>query len=105
MAGFKETHMKYKMYDNSLSSLFTRTDSITVENLLRQTAYQVQIRHRSVLAKNSLWSDWSSLIIIPAGEVIDFKDYFLYLYILKPPVPFFIRQFVGFEFVQLCSCA
>ncbi|KAM4740050.1 uncharacterized protein il12rb1 [Anableps anableps] len=38
---------------------------LIIVNLLRNTAYQVQIRHRSIQAENSLWSNWSP-VIVPA---------------------------------------
>ncbi len=47
------------------------------------TAYQVQIRHRSVQSGNPLWSDWSSVVTVPAGEVIHFMVYCLTLIALK----------------------
>ncbi|TKS74379.1 Leukemia inhibitory factor receptor [Collichthys lucidus] len=43
-----------------------QTDHLTVVNLLKDTAYRVQIRHRSHLARNPLWSDWSPVVIVPA---------------------------------------
>ncbi|XP_070816930.1 leukemia inhibitory factor receptor [Chaetodon trifascialis] len=39
---------------------------VIVENLLKDTAYQVQIRHRSNQVLNPLWSDWSPVVIVPA---------------------------------------
>lgn len=51
---------------------FIWTDRLIVVNLLKYTAYQVQIRHRSNQAHNPLWSDWSPLVIVPAGKVILF---------------------------------
>ncbi|KAE8294044.1 hypothetical protein D5F01_LYC06988 [Larimichthys crocea] len=39
---------------------------LTVVNLLKDTAYRVQIRHRSNLARNPLWSDWTPVVIVPA---------------------------------------
>ena len=52
---------------------FNPTDHVLVENLLKDTAYQVQIRHRSTKALNPLWSDWSPVVIVPAGKLPDFK--------------------------------
>ncbi|XP_031163124.1 interleukin-12 receptor subunit beta-1 isoform X2 [Sander lucioperca] len=37
----------------------------TVENLLKDSAYKVQIRHRSTHARNPLWSGWSD-VTVPA---------------------------------------
>ncbi|XP_028443755.1 interleukin-12 receptor subunit beta-2 [Perca flavescens] len=37
----------------------------TVENLLKDSAYKVQIRHRSTHARNPLWSGWS-FVTVPA---------------------------------------
>lgn len=42
---------------------------MTVENLLKHTAYEVQIRHRSIWVLNPLWSDWSPVVTVPAGEL------------------------------------
>ncbi|XP_054911595.1 interleukin-12 receptor subunit beta-1 [Poeciliopsis prolifica] len=39
---------------------------LLVVNLLKNTVYQVQIRQKSIQAKNSLWSDWSPVVIVPA---------------------------------------
>ncbi|KAK1897217.1 Leukemia inhibitory factor receptor [Dissostichus eleginoides] len=39
---------------------------VLVVNLLKDTVYQVQIRHRSTKALNPLWSDWSPVVIVPA---------------------------------------
>ncbi|XP_068599590.1 uncharacterized protein il12rb1 [Brachionichthys hirsutus] len=39
---------------------------VIVVNLLKHTAYQVQIRHRSNQARNPLWSNWSRVLIVPA---------------------------------------
>ncbi|XP_017268887.1 interleukin-12 receptor subunit beta-1 isoform X2 [Kryptolebias marmoratus] len=39
---------------------------VIVVNLLKNSAYQIQIRHQSMKAKNSLWSSWSPVIIVPA---------------------------------------
>ncbi|XP_034002276.1 uncharacterized protein LOC117495234 isoform X2 [Trematomus bernacchii] len=44
----------------------TSMHHVLVENLLKDTAYQVQIRHRSTKALNPLWSDWSPVVIVPA---------------------------------------
>lgn len=48
--------------------IFICTDQMTIENLLKDTAYQVQIRHRSIQVLNPLWSDWSPVVTVPAGE-------------------------------------
>lgn len=45
------------------------TDWVLVEDLQRQTAYQVQVRQRSMEVPNSLWSDWSSTHTVPAGNL------------------------------------
>ncbi|XP_008277613.1 leukemia inhibitory factor receptor [Stegastes partitus] len=37
-----------------------------VGNLLKHSAYEVQIRHQSTEAQNPLWSDWSAVVIAPA---------------------------------------
>ncbi|XP_014835991.1 PREDICTED: interleukin-12 receptor subunit beta-1 [Poecilia mexicana] len=39
---------------------------LLVVNLLKNTAYQVQIRQRSIQAANPLWSDWSPVVTVPA---------------------------------------
>ncbi|XP_049444769.1 uncharacterized protein il12rb1 isoform X1 [Epinephelus fuscoguttatus] len=39
---------------------------VIVVNLLKDSAYQVQIRHRSTQARNPLWSNWSSVVTVPA---------------------------------------
>ncbi|XP_010785538.1 interleukin-31 receptor subunit alpha isoform X2 [Notothenia coriiceps] len=44
----------------------TSMHHVLVENLLKDTAYQVQIRYRSTKALNPLWSDWSPVVIVPA---------------------------------------
>lgn len=44
------------------------TDQITVENLLEHTAYAFQIRYRSAWFLNPLWSDWSPVVTVPAGQ-------------------------------------
>uniref|UniRef100_A0A8D0CNG3 Fibronectin type-III domain-containing protein n=1 Tax=Sander lucioperca TaxID=283035 RepID=A0A8D0CNG3_SANLU len=48
-------------------------NNATVENLLKDSAYKVQIRHRSTHARNPLWSGWSD-VTVPAGEVIVFIE-------------------------------
>lgn len=52
------------------------TDRLTVVNLRDSTAYQIQIRHLSRRARNPLWSDWSPLVIVPTGEVIQVSGFF-----------------------------
>ncbi|XP_047192895.1 interleukin-6 receptor subunit beta isoform X2 [Scophthalmus maximus] len=37
-----------------------------VVNLLKRSAYQVQIRHRSTQVKTPLWSKWSPVVVVPA---------------------------------------
>ncbi|XP_057697635.1 interleukin-6 receptor subunit beta [Corythoichthys intestinalis] len=37
-----------------------------VENLQKNTAYQVKLRHKTTGCHNPLWSDWSPLVIVPA---------------------------------------
>lgn len=59
----------------SLFFLFIRTGHVIVGNLLKDSVYQVQIRHRSTQVLNPLWSDWSPVVTVPAGEVIDFIVY------------------------------
>ncbi|XP_034069023.1 interleukin-12 receptor subunit beta-1-like isoform X2 [Gymnodraco acuticeps] len=44
----------------------TSMHHVLVENLLKDTVYQVKIRHRSTKALNPLWSDWSPVVIVPA---------------------------------------
>ncbi|XP_023138044.2 leukemia inhibitory factor receptor [Amphiprion ocellaris] len=39
---------------------------IVVGNLLKHSAYEVQIRQQSSEAKNPLWSNWSPVVIVPA---------------------------------------
>ncbi|XP_027884538.1 interleukin-12 receptor subunit beta-1 isoform X2 [Xiphophorus couchianus] len=39
---------------------------LLVVNLLKNTAYQVQIRQRSIQAATALWSNWSPVVIVPA---------------------------------------
>ncbi|XP_029284788.1 interleukin-12 receptor subunit beta-2-like isoform X1 [Cottoperca gobio] len=39
---------------------------VIVENLLKDSDYQVKIRQRSTQAPNPLWSDWSPVVIVPA---------------------------------------
>ncbi|XP_029684184.1 leukemia inhibitory factor receptor isoform X3 [Takifugu rubripes] len=48
------------------TSLINLTYQMTVENLLKHTAYQIQIRHRSIRVLNPLWSDWSPVVTVPA---------------------------------------
>ncbi|XP_056894938.1 LOW QUALITY PROTEIN: uncharacterized protein LOC130529063 [Takifugu flavidus] len=48
------------------TSLINSTYQMTVENLLKHTAYQIQIRHRSIRVLNPLWSDWSPVVTVPA---------------------------------------
>nr|XP_020467655.1 uncharacterized protein LOC109966833 isoform X2 [Monopterus albus] len=38
---------------------------VTVVNLLKHTPYHVRIRHRSTQALNSLWSNWSPVVMVP----------------------------------------
>uniref|UniRef100_A0AAQ5ZG98 Fibronectin type-III domain-containing protein n=1 Tax=Amphiprion ocellaris TaxID=80972 RepID=A0AAQ5ZG98_AMPOC len=45
-------------------------EKIVVGNLLKHSAYEVQIRQQSSEAKNPLWSNWSPVVIVPAGELI-----------------------------------
>ncbi|CAN9500942.1 unnamed protein product [Ophioblennius macclurei] len=39
---------------------------VTIENLLKTSSHQVQIRHRCTQVKNSLWSNWSPVVTVPA---------------------------------------
>ncbi|XP_061539096.1 interleukin-12 receptor subunit beta-1 [Phycodurus eques] len=39
---------------------------LLVENLQKHTSYQLKLRHRTKVTRNPLWSDWSSLVIVPA---------------------------------------
>lgn len=48
------------------------TDQVIDVDLSKLTVYRVQIRQRSNQAPNPLWSDWSPVMIVPAGEVMDF---------------------------------
>uniref|UniRef100_A0A671V1S4 Fibronectin type-III domain-containing protein n=1 Tax=Sparus aurata TaxID=8175 RepID=A0A671V1S4_SPAAU len=49
--------------------------SVIVVNLLKFTPYQVQIRQRSSHVRNPLWSDWSPVVTVPAGDTTDFILY------------------------------
>ncbi|KAK9519475.1 hypothetical protein VZT92_022202 [Zoarces viviparus] len=40
---------------------------VIVGNLLKDSVYQVQIRHRSTQALTPLWSDWSPVVTVPAA--------------------------------------
>ncbi|KAM4575223.1 interleukin-12 receptor subunit beta-2 [Fundulus diaphanus] len=42
------------------------TQKLIIENLLKNTAYQVQVRQQSIQAENPLWSNWSPAVIVPA---------------------------------------
>ncbi|XP_056270980.1 uncharacterized protein il12rb1 [Pseudoliparis swirei] len=42
------------------------TGHVVVPNLLQDSVYQVQVRHRSAGAKNPLWSPWSEVLTVPA---------------------------------------
>ncbi|XP_075944284.1 oncostatin-M-specific receptor subunit beta isoform X1 [Anarhichas minor] len=44
-----------------------RSMYVIVGNLLKDSVYQVQIRHRSTQAFNPLWSDWSPVVTVPAA--------------------------------------
>lgn len=47
---------------------------VTVVNLLKNSAYQVQIRHKSNPSIiNPLWSDWSQEVIVPAVLEVEKK--------------------------------
>lgn len=46
------------------------TDQLIVENLLNHSAYQVQIRHQSTQAEHPLWSKWSEVVTVPAGDIM-----------------------------------
>ncbi|XP_071380690.1 interleukin-6 receptor subunit beta isoform X2 [Centroberyx affinis] len=39
---------------------------VNVVNLRKRSSYQVQVRQRSIQAKNPLWSDWSAVQTVPA---------------------------------------
>ncbi|XP_040896440.1 uncharacterized protein il12rb1 isoform X2 [Toxotes jaculatrix] len=40
---------------------------VIVVNLLRNSTYQVQIRHQSTKVQNPLWSKWSPVMLVPAA--------------------------------------
>ncbi|XP_040896441.1 uncharacterized protein il12rb1 isoform X3 [Toxotes jaculatrix] len=42
-------------------------DQVIVVNLLRNSTYQVQIRHQSTKVQNPLWSKWSPVMLVPAA--------------------------------------
>ncbi|TNN25314.1 hypothetical protein EYF80_064558 [Liparis tanakae] len=42
------------------------TGHVVVPDLLQDSAYQVQVRHRSTRARNPLWSRWSEALTAPA---------------------------------------
>ncbi|CAL8309883.1 unnamed protein product [Lota lota] len=49
-------------------------NSVLVKDLDRQMAYQVQVRQRSTQVDNSLWSEWSSTLTVPAEiQTLDFE--------------------------------
>ncbi|XP_071342100.1 interleukin-12 receptor subunit beta-1 isoform X2 [Trachinotus anak] len=39
---------------------------VFIVNLLKHSAYQVQIKQRSIQAQNPLWSEWSPVVMVPA---------------------------------------
>ncbi|KAM7011898.1 interleukin-12 receptor subunit beta-2 [Tautogolabrus adspersus] len=52
---------------NTLNSTKTNAEtSVYQVSLLSNSAYQVQIRQKSTLARNPLWSDWSPVVDVPA---------------------------------------
>ncbi|XP_028300677.1 interleukin-27 receptor subunit alpha isoform X2 [Gouania willdenowi] len=59
--------------DDSLTELWqkilkntTLEDMVNVDNLLKNSSYQVKIRHQSNQVKNPLWSKWSPVVSVPA---------------------------------------
>ncbi|XP_070688329.1 interleukin-12 receptor subunit beta-1 [Pempheris klunzingeri] len=44
----------------------TSMRQVVVVNLLKVSSYKVQIRQRSTVARNPLWSDWSPVVTVPA---------------------------------------
>ncbi|XP_071342102.1 uncharacterized protein il12rb1 isoform X4 [Trachinotus anak] len=41
---------------------------VFIVNLLKHSAYQVQIKQRSIQAQNPLWSEWSPVVMVPAAN-------------------------------------
>nr|XP_057930250.1 interleukin-6 receptor subunit beta isoform X2 [Doryrhamphus excisus] len=39
---------------------------LVIDNIQKQTSYQIQLRHQTTVARNPLWSDWSPLVTVPA---------------------------------------
>lgn len=64
------------MTNNKLLLISHETEMLIIMNLLRNTAYQVQIRHRSIKAENPLWSNWSPVLIVPAGKLMYLAAFF-----------------------------
>uniref|UniRef100_A0A3Q2YSZ1 Fibronectin type-III domain-containing protein n=1 Tax=Hippocampus comes TaxID=109280 RepID=A0A3Q2YSZ1_HIPCM len=52
------------VYDCEWSMKTTHRD-----NLQKHTSYQVKLRHRTKVTRNPLWSEWSPLVIVPAGDI------------------------------------
>ncbi|XP_034385768.1 interleukin-12 receptor subunit beta-1 [Cyclopterus lumpus] len=53
-----------KRTTNTTSTLFMC--HVIVADLLKDSVYQVQVRHRSTQVLNPLWSDWSPVVTVPA---------------------------------------
>lgn len=49
---------------------FISTDQVIIANLQNNSSYQVQIRQQSTVAQDPLWSDWSEVVTVPAGELM-----------------------------------
>uniref|UniRef100_A0A3Q1C9K5 Fibronectin type-III domain-containing protein n=1 Tax=Amphiprion ocellaris TaxID=80972 RepID=A0A3Q1C9K5_AMPOC len=60
----------FRPYEHPTESWEKVRLNIVVGNLLKHSAYEVQIRQQSSEAKNPLWSNWSPVVIVPAGELI-----------------------------------
>nr|XP_046247904.1 leukemia inhibitory factor receptor isoform X1 [Scatophagus argus] len=65
---FRRDESPTELWENRTTNTTIKTSKhqVTVDNLLKHTAYQVQIRHRSNQAHNPLWSDWSPVVTVPA---------------------------------------
>uniref|UniRef100_A0A8D3BI85 Fibronectin type-III domain-containing protein n=1 Tax=Scophthalmus maximus TaxID=52904 RepID=A0A8D3BI85_SCOMX len=56
--------------DGPATESWEKVRPAAVVNLLKRSAYQVQIRHRSTQVKTPLWSKWSPVVVVPAGELM-----------------------------------
>ncbi|CAK6972127.1 interleukin-6 receptor subunit beta [Scomber scombrus] len=62
---FRPDNHSTESWGKKKTNTTTKTLQVIVANLLKSTAYQVQIRHQPILVLNPLWSDWST-VIVPA---------------------------------------